>query len=129
MKILVILGGTLTSSEKLAIAYKEVTPKLLQQGLEGKGTPFINHEIITVFEEDAINTFFEQRPERLIFLGTFVSNSAITPKFMLLQRMITREMDKRKFLFANPIRIPPFGDSENFFAVTETDKMAAWLEI
>jgi hypothetical protein len=128
MKILAILGGTLGAGD-LAIPYAKVVPKLLQQGLENVRTPFADHEISVVLAEEAINAYFKQLPDRIMFVGTLAEKGGETPTFILLYKMLTREMDKKKFLFTNPITVPPFNTEENFFVITDTDKMAEWLEL
>lgn len=125
MKILVILGGTLGTGD-LAIAYAKIVPQLLQEGIDRKGTPFAKHEIYVEVAENSINAYFEQSPDKLILLGTFAEKGE-TPPFVLFYKMLARGMAKRDFLYSNPITVPPFNKEENFFPVTETDKMAEWL--
>jgi len=127
MKILVVLGGSL-AKDGLSKAYIEATPALLQQGCDKQGTRFASHEISVVVPEGAINVYLEQNPDRLMFLGTLVdSEEKGAPAFVLAQRMLTRNMDKKKFLFSNPLSIPPFNKEENFFRIDDTDGMAEWL--
>jgi len=127
MRILVVLGGSLAGGG-LAKAYTEAAPALFQQGCDKQGTRFAGHEISVVLPEEAINTCFEQKPDRLVFLGTLVdSKKKGAPAFVLAQRMLTRNMDKKKFLFTNPLSIPPFNKEENFFRITDMEEMAEWL--
>lgn len=125
MKILVIIGW---KDDELAKAYRGVVPMLLQQGLDKQGTPFAAHEICVVMTNEAINAYFEQVPDRLILFGTFAKTEEPSV-FMSIQRMLTRDMGKRKFAYTNPIHVPPFNKEENFFVITDVEKMAAWLEI
>ena len=123
MKILVIIGW---EDDMLAKAYCGIVPMLLQQGINKQGTSFIDHEIIVAMTDEAIGSYFENIPDRLMFLGTYADPKKL-PAFISLLRMLTRNMDKRKFLFTNPIRVPPFHKEENFFVITDTDGMAAWF--
>lgn len=125
MKILVVIGW---EDNELARAYCEIVPMLLQQGLDKQGTPFANHEISVSMTDGAINTYFEQLPDRLVFLGTY-AESGKPSAFISALRMLTREMDKKKFLFTNPIHVPPFHKEENFFVITDTTEMAKWLGV
>ncbi len=128
MKILAILGGVMGSGD-LATAYAQVIPKLLQLGLENKRTLFADHEIRVVLAEEAINAYFEELPERIMFVGTYAELDGEIPAFILACRLLTRGMDKRKFLFTNPLRVPPFHTEENFFTIIDADKMAEWFEL
>jgi hypothetical protein len=128
MKILVVLGGALASSDVLAAGYRAVVPGILQKGMESNGiTPFAGHEIVVALAEEAIDAYFEHAPDCLIFAGTYSEGKGVTPRFVLAERMLTRDLDKRMFLYTNPITVPPFNREENFFLMTDTDGMAGWL--
>ena len=94
MKVLVILGGVLASSNVLAIGYKEHVPGILQKGLDPNGiTPFANHEIIVALAKEAIDAYFEHVPDRIIFAGTWSEEKGATPGFILVERMLTRDLE------------------------------------
>lgn len=129
MKIMVILGGSHIMSETMAEAYKKATPKMLKCGVSGNEvTPFSDHEIIVTTPEEALGTFLEHSPDKLIFAGTFNDGNEFPP-FILVQRILTQSMDgdRSRFLYMNPISVLPFHKEPNFFLFMDIVGMANWF--
>lgn len=129
MKIMVILGGSLIMSEMMAEAYRKATPKMLKCGVSGdEVTPFSDHEIIVATPEEALGVFLDHSPDKLIFAGTFNDKNELPP-FMLVQRILTQSVggDRSRFLYMNPLTVPPFHKEPNFFLFMDIAGMANWF--
>lgn len=92
---------------------------------------FIGHEIIMAMPKEAINSFLEMLPERVIFLGISREDLDGEPKnppaCILARRILIRSLggDTKKYLLTNPLRL--HFNAENFFRLDEMEKWPGWL--